>query len=747
MNKYSSHKNDLLSINSSILSLLEKAEAISGLSDHSYAQWKKTCQSIDKQVQEDVIRIAVVGAIKSGKSTFVNSLFKGDYLKRGAGVVTSIVTRIRGGDRRRAKLFFKTWDDVNLDINQALVMFPALQSDAENSNFDIRRKKDRDDLMSALDSMGADELITDGTLDVNSVLLLSYLNGFDHVESFILPENTTKEYKGDHIEEHKAFTGNDSRAVYLKDIQLEIKTDDIDKDIEIADCQGSDSPNPLHLAMIQDYLRITNLIIYVISSRTGLRRADIRFLSMIKEMGIMDNIIFVLNCDFSEHEAKEDLESIISKVKQEVAFLKPDADIYTFSSLYNLFKEEKKNLSKKDLGRLKQWDKEEELSGFSDHEAERFIDNLRQKLTGERLSLLLRNHLERLWIIASGMQYLTGASLDILAGDSDTAGEIIKGIEINRKKMDQIKSMIRSTLDGMVQKSGKGLKADIENFFDARSGGILPEIIKFIRSQDVQVEEYREHLASSGFRNTMYMIYQGFKRTTDAFMAESINPKVISFVRKEEEKIYNELEGIAGPYDVMIQDALVDYSQTMDNFGIEMDSGKNGGIKLPDAEAIRGIAGIELPQAAAAMRYNTKIKTEAVMHLGMYKAVKLFKKMLKKPIEDNLSEEIAALKHGVKRMRAETERSVLFHFKNYKENIKFQYILKLLDAMSNSLYETLLGRFSAYIKDLSRTVELIDKKQVDIERVQAEMEEISTETREISRKIERLREEIEAGGK
>lgn len=63
-------------------------------------------------------------------------------------------------------------------------------------------------------------------------------------------------------------------AVYLKDVQLEIKSNRFEKNLEIADCQGSDSPNPLHITMIQDYLSTTHLIIYLISSRTGLRDAD-----------------------------------------------------------------------------------------------------------------------------------------------------------------------------------------------------------------------------------------------------------------------------------------------------------------------------------------------------------------------------------------------------------------------------------------------------------------------------------------
>jgi len=37
------------------------------------------------QLTEETIRVAVVGPIKSGKSTFLNALLRGDYLKRGAG--------------------------------------------------------------------------------------------------------------------------------------------------------------------------------------------------------------------------------------------------------------------------------------------------------------------------------------------------------------------------------------------------------------------------------------------------------------------------------------------------------------------------------------------------------------------------------------------------------------------------------------------------------------------------------------
>jgi len=44
---------------------------------------------------------------------------------------------------------------------------------------------------------------------------------------------------------------------------------------------------------------------------------------MIKKMGILDNILFVLNCDFSEHPSIEDLKALAGRVSEELALIKP----------------------------------------------------------------------------------------------------------------------------------------------------------------------------------------------------------------------------------------------------------------------------------------------------------------------------------------------------------------------------------------------------------------------------------------
>jgi len=72
----------------------------------------------------ETIRVAVIGPIKSGKSTFLNCLLKGlSQARRPGGHFDR--NRVRSGDRLKATLYYKSWEEVNEDIRQALVLFPS----------------------------------------------------------------------------------------------------------------------------------------------------------------------------------------------------------------------------------------------------------------------------------------------------------------------------------------------------------------------------------------------------------------------------------------------------------------------------------------------------------------------------------------------------------------------------------------------------------------------------------------------
>ena len=221
MPAYETLKHRLTRISNDAERLLDDAVKMTLLSDDGLSQWKTTCRNISEQLSEEIMRVAVVGAIKSGKSTFANTLLMGDYLKRGAGVVTSIVTRVRSDHALRASLYLKNWDEVNRDIDQASVLLPAQNRSAETQAFDIRREKDRRILSKALESLAADQLITNDTRNAGSVLLASYLKGYDRVKERVKADHATVVFQDDRFPLHREFVGDDALLVGGERVEIE----------------------------------------------------------------------------------------------------------------------------------------------------------------------------------------------------------------------------------------------------------------------------------------------------------------------------------------------------------------------------------------------------------------------------------------------------------------------------------------------------------------------------------------------
>ena len=742
MDRYQQLKNELIRINQDVSSLILKANSVPAISTDLFSGWGKICDAFGEDVSRDIVRVAVVGPIKSGKSTFINSILGRDYLKRGAGVITSIVTRIRSGPSLRANLFFKSWQEVNSDMAQALVLLPFSDWQAKDRIFDIRSKQDRIELHQAMSGLSSGEMITRDSRNANSVLLRSYLRGYDKIKKIVSSENIVKEYGNKQFSKHKEFVGDDSLAVYLKDVQLEIDNNEMDAIVELADCQGSDSSNPLHLAMIQDYLLLTHFLIYVISSRTGLRQADIKFLSMIKKMGIIENILFVINCDISEHESIHDLKTLVGRVSEELSLIVPEPDMFTFSSLLNLFKANEDTLPIKDQQRMDQWKGQKKLVAFSDKESRRFVSLFFRKLTREKYTLLLKNHLERLGVIIEGVQNWSHVNQGTLSREEGGLKELLEKVRMHQDKMNQVKRVVKNTLDGSIPKVKSELKKEIDRFFDLKSEYVLGRIFDFIRTYTIPSSRYEDAIKHSGFTNTLYLVYQDFKLALDGFIAETINPEIIRFIGKTEKKIQKYFEEVANPYVLIAQDAMQEYKDSMAAFGIELSHSRSESVYLIDMNLIKGNAGIKFTPVKSSMRYSALIKSEAIMRLGFYSAVKILRRILKKSFPNNKKEEILALDDGVRRIKRETEKSISAHFRDYKENIKFQYFFKLIESIVNNSYDNIRERIEIYSSDLSLILDSAHTKKTDRAKAVGTIRSMDASANIIIDRIEDLRKKI-----
>jgi len=743
MDTYSILKDEVLDINRNVGNLFSTAKSIPGMGDYSFGEWEKACEQLPRQLAEDIIRVAIVGPIKSGKSTFLNSIFKGEFVKRGAGVITSIVTRVRNGKHLRAKLFFKTWDEINAEIGQALVLFPSENWRSGNSEFDIRQSKDRQDLARALSELTAEQLITRSTRNINNVLLTSYLKGYDAVAPLLDDENAIQLYEGDRFADHKSFVGNEILAVYLKDVLLEINSSGVKSNIEIADCQGSDSSNPLHLAMIQDYLRLTHLMVYVISSRTGLRQADIRFLSMIKKMGILENIVFVINCDFSEHETIDDLNDLVERVREELSMLKPNPQIYTFSALFNLFRASSDTLSEKDRLRLAQWQADETFTDQSNREIGRFESGFHDILARKRLALSLQNHIERLAVIVAGLGDWSGLNRNVLAKDADSAAELLKKIKKHQKRLNKIKSTIKKTLAGSLPEIKNILQQEVHRFFDTHSGSVNKNIVNFINSYALETRKYQSSVNETDFSQILYLLFQDFKQSIDSHITEAINPELIRFVQMNENRIGEYFESTILPFESVMEEALEEFNGGSAKSEDVADSGSRSRIRPQTMEAVVKASGLRPPALAAATHYSARIKAEAIVRLGYYKAMRKSKAIFKKNAQQREAVEFKAMEDALQRMKRETARSVVFHLKDYRENLKFRYLFKLAEATCDSFAQSILEQFQAYFSDLSAIIERIGSSQSDKEKTMRIIDDIQRDSQELVDHINRIRGQID----
>ncbi|WP_027360123.1 dynamin family protein [Desulforegula conservatrix] len=747
MKTYHGVKEEILAITETLISLLETVSEYQ-ISSTVPTAWMDTCLLLRRHLNEEIFRVAVVGTIKSGKSTFINSLFGADYLKRGAGVITSLVTRMKSSKEGvlKATVFFKNWEEINSEMKYSMNLFPAGILDDIRESFDIRSESNRNELRKALGALDSERLITGDTRNVNAVYLNSYLSGFDKVKDVIFDQDPVIVYKEDAFHDHRQFTGNEVLAVYVRDVELEIGSPglELQPGIEIADCQGSDSPNPIHLAQVQDYLNQAHMLVYVISSRTGLRQGDIRFLNIIKKMGLSESSVFVVNADFSEHEGINDLKAIVDRTSEDLALINSEPSVFTVSALHNLFSENPRGLSEKDRMRLSQWDMENELVEFSRAQTREFFDFFQASLTSGRYGLLLNNHLDRLRGVTGSLAGWTEVIRDVLSRDSSGVSKMVANINLHKEKMGRISGLVRSTLDGAIQKLRKDLKSSAEGFMSEGHGGLLYEIRDYINSYSISFEEYEDRLALTTFQNVLHVAYQEFKQKLDTFMTEQINPRIMNYVREKESEIAAYLLAAVQPYDVMIQDALSEYESAMAGLGLKLPVQMKSHLTAPDMDSIKSISGIKLPSAVALIRYSVKVKTEASARFGFYRSLTMIRNFFKKEKETSKDKDyFRALKGALSSLKKETDENVSFHFKSYKENLKFQYLLKLSDVIADSIENEISARFMSYADGLSKIDEVMGETIADREKIRELLEGSGNEALDIVKRIDALSESLD----
>ncbi|MEX1315401.1 MAG: dynamin family protein, partial [Desulfotignum sp.] len=615
-----------------LLSVIDQMDAIPRMSDDSLQSIKTRCAGIPGQIQSNRIRIAVVGVIKSGKSTLINAMTGKEVVKRGAGVVTAVTTRIRKGRKNRAILLLKSWDDINHALKHALEMFPGDESDPleiDLESFDLRRKNDRDFLTRVYDRLVRDFPVTDQGIRPETLVIRNALQGYDTCSALVGADRERLIFEGRQFEDHKLFTGDAANAFYVADACLELFGRTLDPRVELADCQGADSTDPGQLNRIVTYLQQANLIIYCISSRIGLRRSDIRFLKIIQGMGLLENIVFVNNCDLSEHDTLHDLQTIEHKTVQELEFLVPSPQLYSFSALMRLFEAMEKKLSRRNRNRLALWQEDRSMASWCSDNADRFDAHLSGLLERRYYRLLVSNPLSRLFHMSEALENKARLFVDMLDSDRDDRENIQKTVARIQDNARRLESIVENAIPGAVSGLTREIEACLDEAFAEDTIQIRRKITDFVNQTPLDGSACEDRFRETGVKKALYLMFQDFRRDLDLFVITDILPEINSLVSRQENRIESYFQSLLDTY-------RIDLTRTSPvwNLPEEMDTpsrpaaGQHAVDTGVDVQAVKKILGLTLPGLTLLPRYSGRIQTHVLTGMGVSFITRFFQSLL-----------------------------------------------------------------------------------------------------------------------
>lgn len=683
------------SVVSGILSVIETMEAIPRMSDETLRSFKASCRKIPEQIRSNRIKVAVVGVIKSGKSTLINAVTGKEVVKRGAGVVTAVTTRIRKGPKNRATIFFKSWDDINLNLRKILERFPGDENhfpDVDLEKFDLRKKKDREVLERVYERLAQDFPVTDQGIRPETLMIRNALEGYDACRELVGADRERLVFEGKLFEDHKAFTGDSTRAFYVADVCLELFGRTLDPRVEIADCQGADSTDPSQLAQIVLYIQQANLIIYCISSRTGLRRSDLRFLKVIKELGLLENILFVNNCDLSEHDTLADLEAVAQRTAKDLELLVPSPKIYSFSALMDLFSAMEKKLSQRNRQRLALWREDLVMASFCRKNAAQFYERFSNLLVHQHHRLLVSNHLARLSHMVSAMEEKARLFMEMLNADMDGRENAKKRIRHIQDRTARLKSIVDHSIPGAVSGITREIDACLEEAFARDAILIRQKICDFVRQIPLDEAPYETRIRELGIKKTLYLMFQDFRKHLDLFVIAQILPDIKALVTRQEQRIQDYFQSLLDSYRVDFV-TLAEPPDGSDTTTARLPAELQDLKPVMDLQSIKKILGLTLPELTISPRYSGKMQTNALAGMGISFVAKLFSVLINKQGSFSFS---AGFDAAVRKIKKQTLQGVQPQIHLFHIRLKNQYFTPLIQAATRDFAEKIHERFSVY---------------------------------------------------
>jgi len=509
--------------------------------------WQAELGAMEQRLSEAVVRLAVAGTVKSGKSTLVNALLGEDLLRRGAGVLTAALTRVRRGKRAEAKLRLKPRAQVQAEVRQAAEWLAQVSGHSLPADLTLSRARDRKAMQVLVDDPEVLRRVSASGLRENQRRLHAFLEGYESAKPHLKKDGATVTFKGSELSAHREWVTQDHLAVYLEDVLLQVPSLPHPQ-LELADCQGSDSPNPLHFARIQEYLAGCAGVVYVISSRTGIRESDLRLLETLRRLELLSRTLFVVNLDLSEHESLEDRDRVLMQIREQLLPWTEQAEPLAVSALLELLGRESGTDSEAERLRVDLWRKTSPL--IPDHEAQWSVLQVRVRQMAEQQELadLQAIETERWTRLVQGMSALVqpeGESADAAAPDFSKERELA---------IQQLPNALDAAFSGVLTTWQEGIRKQVRQLFDDPPLALSGCLEDFVRDYRLPSESQNADPKDVVLGPQMALWYQDLRQRLLRFVTEELNADLLREIRKLEASLLEDTRKLCTPFLVMLRE-------------------------------------------------------------------------------------------------------------------------------------------------------------------------------------------------
>jgi hypothetical protein len=363
-------------------------------------RWLATLHQLQETTQRTQVPVTVIGTVKSGKSTLINALVGRPLLPMAAGITTTFLTAVRGADKLGARITLQPLEQLDFIFQQAAGLLfpdtcgenPPRLSDTEDRN-DVARQL-RDYTATAMTS-----LTSRGMFHEPYRLLQNLLQGYEAVAEYYAAGTPERTFDSTDFNLFLPCIASEPVSAYLARAEVFCPLPDLPELLTLQDCQGLDTPSPTQQALVIRQLALSPTLIFVVSSRMGLRQADYQLLEHIRELGLAERLQFVLNLDLLEHPTVASLEGIIARCRKELEEIGCRQPLYAFSALYHLLERQTAAGSapdEHDPRKMALWGTKADLLAYSHGDWERFTAELRRIGTADAARTLIDHTADRL---------------------------------------------------------------------------------------------------------------------------------------------------------------------------------------------------------------------------------------------------------------------------------------------------------------------------------------------------------------